>query len=108
MYLAVIILINGLQLFEINGDSYKNNFKVLKNQDINSSIVNSLIINAHKPSKLMCMYHCSLTSKCLTAVFSTKKGLLNNCFIYNRYFISNEIISSSNSILFEKKILSKY
>ena len=108
MYLAVILLVNGLLLVEINGDSQKNNFKVLKDKDINSSIANSLIFNAHKPSKLMCVYHCSLTSKCLTAVFSSKSGLLNNCFIYNRYFISNEVISSNSSILYEKKILSKY
>ena len=69
MYLNVILLISIMRFVQISGDTSANIFKVFKNQDTNSSIVNSLIFNVNKSSNLMCAYTCSSTSNCLTAVF---------------------------------------
>ena len=107
MYFAVILLTNILQLIEINGVTNGNNFKFSINQDVNSNIVATLIFNGKKSSSVMCANSCGMVSNCLTAVFR-KSGLSNNCFLYDRYFISDELISSSNSTLYEKKISGKY
>ena len=86
----------------ITADSVSNNFHILKNQDV-SSCGNDLIYEFFKQSRTMCISTCSLNSICFTAVFNYQNGLLRNCFIYNRYFNSSELIKSSTSTVYEKK-----
>jgi hypothetical protein len=54
----------------------------------------------------MCVAVCASESFCLTAVYNNQNGLLRNCFLYNRYFSSSELVSSSTSTFYQKKQIS--
>lgn len=106
MYLNFFGLISILRFVKINGSLNQNNFKVFYNKDINLNAPNSidyLILNANKPSKVVCLFSCHLSSSCFTAVFRNEKGLVKNCLLYNRYFDANELMESSYSVVYEKK-----
>ena len=59
-----------------------------------------------KQSRTMCVAVCASESFCLTAVYNNQNGLLRNCFLYNRYFSSSELVSSSTSTFYQKKQIS--
>ena len=82
----------------------KNDFKVLKNQDINVTVgESSLISSVYKPSRMQCMAVCSSNPNCKTAVYDNGQGRLTNCFTYNQYFKTSELIPSISEIVYEKK-----
>ena len=100
----MIIILVFLKLALINGESIQNYFKVLKDQGVNSTLGEpSLISSVFKPSRLTCPTSCSSNSNCTTAVYDNTKGIIRNCFLYNRQFSSNELISSTTMVLYEKK-----
>jgi hypothetical protein len=88
----------------ICGKGSQNDFKVLKNQDIAETAGESgFISNLYKPSRVQCMSICSENQNCKTAVYHKSQERLTNCFTYNRYFQTCELIPSSTGDVYEKK-----
>ena len=103
MLAVLVLLINIVERNKITGNSIGNDFKVLKNQDIYLDRFNRLISNVNKLTEAFCLSSCNSNSKCITSVFNTEISLINNCFLYNNYFHSDELIQSNSSIFFKKK-----
>jgi hypothetical protein len=97
-----------LATVESQGVTNQNDFKVLKNQDINMTVgESSLISSVYKPSRMQCMAMCSGNSNCKLAVYDKSQGRLTNCFTYSRYFKISELIPSSTGVIYEKKSTGK-
>ena len=93
------LLLLLLYIVSINSEA----FKVLKNRDVAKNFISiSLILDAKNLSKPLCLRKCISNKNCLTVVFNEKiEG--NNCFLFNRYFnTQNETIYSKYSSLNEK------
>ena len=100
----MILILVILKMALINGEAVQHDFRVLKDQGVDLVVSeSSLISSIFKPSRMKCMAACSSNSNCVTAVYDNSKGMVRNCFLYNRKFCSNELIPSTNSILYEKK-----
>ena len=100
----MILILVFLKMALINGEAVQHDFRVLKDQGVDLLVgESSLISSIFKPSRMQCMAACSSNSDCVTAVYDNSKGMVRNCFHYNRQFFSNELIPSTNSILYEKK-----
>jgi hypothetical protein len=109
MILIKIFLVNILLLVSIRTETIQNDFKVLKNQDINMTVgESSLISSFYKPSRMQCASICSANLNCLSAVHDKSRGSLMNCFTYNRYFNTSELIPSSTGVVYEKKFSKNY
>ncbi len=106
MILKHMFFINILLLAfdESQGVANHNDFRVLKNQNINMSVgESSLISSVYKLSRMQCMTFCSVNSNCKTTVYDNRQGNLINCFTYSRYFKTSELIPSSTGVVYEKK-----
>ena len=100
----MILILAFLKLASMNGESVQNDFKVLKDQGVSTLVgESSLISSIFKPSIMTCMASCSSNPNCITVVYDNSKGMVRNCFLYNRQFSSNELIQSTTSILYETK-----
>jgi hypothetical protein len=109
MIFIKIFLVNILLLVSIRTEAIHNDFKVLKNQDINMTVgESSLISSFYKPSRMQCANVCGATPNCLSAVHDKSRGSLMNCFTYNRYFNTSELIPSSTGVVYEKKLSKNY
>ncbi len=109
MILTKIFLVNILLLVSIRTETVQNDFNVLKNQDINMTVgKSSLISSFYKPSRMQCASVCSANPSCLSAVHDSSRGRLINCFTYNRYFNTSELIPSSKGVVDEKKLSKNY
>ena len=106
MVLIRMLLLSILRLLRcVRTDKIEHDFKVSQNQGLDlAGSEPCLISSVYKPSRMICMGSCNSDSECLTAVYDQSKGMIRNCFMYNRYFKSSELIPSSTSILYEKKI----
>jgi hypothetical protein len=105
MVLVRILILTILQFTCVNLETVQHDFKVSKDHGVD--ILGSetcLISNVYKSSRMTCMGSCNSNPECLTVVFDRNKGLIRNCFFYNRYFNSSEFILSSTSIVYEKKL----
>jgi hypothetical protein len=92
----------------ISTEAIQNDFKVFKKQDLNMTLsASSLISKFYKLSRMQCAGVCSANPNCKTAVFDHNQGRLMNCFTYNRYFKTSELIPSSTGVVYERKSLSK-
>ena len=103
----ILVLINVCcQLLSVvKTETVQHEFKVSKNQDINLTIgESSLISSVNKPSRMTYMATCNSNPNCLTAVYGNSQARITNCFIYSRYFKANELIPSSTSIIYEKRL----
>ena len=80
------------------------NFVISNNKGIRSDLANSaaLIISSKQPSKMRCLVAGNITWS-LTVVYDDTSTAINNCFLCNRYFTSNETIALTGFQLFEKK-----
>jgi hypothetical protein len=108
MILIKIFLVNILLLVSIRTEAIHNDFKVLKNQDINLTVGDSSLISSlYKPSRMQCASVCSANPSCLSAVHDSSRGRLMNCFTYNRYFSTSELIPSRTGVVYEKKSFCK-
>ncbi len=102
-------MVNILLLVSIRTETIQNDFKVLKNQDINMTVSESSLISSfYKPSRMQCANVCGANPNCLTAVHDNSQGRLMNCFTYNRYFNTSELIPSSTGVVYEKKLSKNY
>jgi hypothetical protein len=105
MILIKIFLVNILLLVSIRTEAIHNDFKVFKNQDLNMTVSESSLTSSfYKPSRMQCMSLCNTNANCLTAVYDNSQGKLMNCFTYNRYFSTSELIPSSTGVVYEKKL----
>ncbi len=83
-----------------------NEFKILKNQNANPIVAetySNLTLKLNKPAEMICIASCISNQECVSVVYDRKNILIQNCFLYNRYFNSSERIPSSTSNLYEKK-----
>ena len=55
-----------------------------------------------KTTDLACLASCNSKSECLTVIYD-RIQVITNCFMYNRYIKSSDLINSNNFILYEKK-----
>ncbi len=88
-----------------------NNFKILNNQVVNSTVAetcNNLISKENKLFRMLCIAACNSNQECVSVVYDKRSGLVENCFLYNRSFNSSEITQSSTSIIFEKEHTSAF
>jgi hypothetical protein len=109
MIFIKIFLVNILLLVSIRTETIQNDFKVLENQDLNMTVSEpSLISSFYKPSRMQCASECSANPNCLSAVHDNSQGRLMNCFTYNRYFNTSELIPSSTGVVYEKKLSKNY
>ena len=100
----MILILVFLKMALINGETVQHDFRVLKDQGVDLVVSeSSLISSIFKPSRMQCMAACSSNSNCVTAVYDHSEGMVRNCFLYNRQICSNELMPSTNSILYEKK-----
>ena len=83
-----------------------NEFRISKNQDVNPTVAetcNNLTLKSNKPVEMLCIASCSSNQECVSVVYDRRSGLIQNCFLYNRYLNTSERIPSSTSYLYEKK-----
>jgi hypothetical protein len=103
----IFLLLNLILQFIacISGSTVQNEFKLLKNQDVNATvrgIFNNVISKVNIPGKWLCIASCNLNQEYACVVYDKRNGLTENCFLYNRFFISSEKIESSTSTMYEK------
>ena len=79
---------------------YAELFCLTKNADTLDKMTsqNWLIENSITNSKMKCLARCSSCLSCLSAIFYSNQIL--NCYLYSKYFASNELIFSNSSNLF--------
>ena len=95
MFLKLIAL---MQVIAIKG----NNFDILINSDASASAFKfSLISKERVLSVISCLSTCSLNSNCLTVVYSTIEF---NCYWFNDHLDPSDIVASTSSNLYLKKI----
>ena len=105
MMILVLITVWCQLVSVVKTETVQHEFKVSKNQDTSMTIgESSLISSVYKLSRMTCMTICNSNPNCQTAVYDNSQERITNCFIYSRYFKANELIPSSNSIIYEKKI----
>jgi hypothetical protein len=83
-------------------NSINKKYFVEKNINVNTSVGQIWFIGSlTKRNKMLCMAECNLNDACYTVTFNT--NLNNNCFLYNKYFDSNETIQTISSDLYKKE-----
>ena len=90
----------------LTANSKGKDFDILKNQDVNSTVAatcNKLILKVNKPSEIFCIASCNSNSECVSVFYNNKNALIPNCFLYNKYFNSSELVPSNTAILYQKK-----
>ncbi len=99
----IVILIFILKFASIQAETFQHEFKVSKNQDVNINIVElNLISSLTKMADFLCVASCNSNSVCMTVVYDYRRGLINNCFLYNMKFHFSELVESSTTTLYEK------
>jgi hypothetical protein len=97
------ILFLILKFASIHAETFQHEFKVSKNQDVNINIVElNLISSLSKMVDLLCIASCNTNSVCMTVVYDYRRGLINNCFLYDMKFHFSELVESSTTTLYEK------
>ncbi len=94
-----------LQYVCVNPETVQHDFKVSKDQVVDLTASETCLISSvYKSSEMTCIGSCNSNLECLTVVYDQNKGITKNCFIYNRYFKSNELKPSSTSAAYEKNL----
>ena len=96
MYLILILsFLKFLAITAVELQSYE----IFKNQTVRSPA--NCISNIYEHSKVLCIASCNLNSQCVSGVYDI--GMIFNCFHYNKYFNSSEMIPLSTSEFYQKK-----
>ncbi len=86
-------------------ETVQHDFKVSKDQVIDLALSETCLISIlYKSSEIACIGSCNSNLECVTVVNDQTKGEIRNCFMYKRYFKSNELKPSSTSTVYEKKL----
>jgi hypothetical protein len=105
MVLTRILIVTILQFTCVYLEKVQNDFKVSKNQSIDlTASEKCLISSVYKSSRMTCMGSCNSNPECRTVVYNRNKGINSNCFFYNRYFDSSEMMVSNTSTVYQKKL----
>ena len=100
-----ILIIYDLKLVPITGEIIQNNFITFKNRGIDLTISDpDLISSSNKMSDLFCLLSCNSDQNCLTAIYHYSKEMATNCFTYNTYFRTSDLILSKASTVYAKKL----
>jgi hypothetical protein len=84
--------------------SLSSKYEIQMSQNVNSSIDPIFLIGSYKKlDKISCMIACNLNDECYTTTFISDQFPNQNCFLFGRYFSSNEIVASISSDLYSKK-----
>ena len=105
MVLIKILIFSILKLACTNLEKLQHDFKVSKNRSIDLAC---LISSICKSSRMTCMGSCNSNPDCVKVVFDQSKGINGYCFMYNRYFKSSDMMISSTSSVYEKKLCNYY
>jgi hypothetical protein len=109
MVLIKILIFSILKLACANLGKGQHDFKVSKNRSIDLAASEACLISSIcKSSRMTCMGSCSSNPDCVTVVFDQSKGINGYCFMYNRYFKSSDMMISSTSSVYEKKLGNYY
>jgi hypothetical protein len=107
--MKLTLFLNIFKLLAITANSItETNFHILKNQDINTTIaqtLNNLISKVYRKAEMFCIASCNSNIECTSVVYDSKIGMIHNCFLYNRYFDSSELVRSSTSNFYPKKLI---
>jgi hypothetical protein len=101
-----ILIVYALRIVVIKTTTVQNEFKMLKNEDVNSTVAetyNNLTLKLNKPVEMLCIASCNSNQECASVVYDRRSRLIQNCFLYRRYFNSSERIPSSTSTMHVKK-----
>jgi hypothetical protein len=105
MVLISILIITILQFAYVNPETVQHDFKVSKDQVVDFTASETCLISSvYKSSQIVCIGSCNSNLECRTVVYDQTKGIIRNCFMYNRYFKLNELKPSSTSTIYEKKL----
>jgi hypothetical protein len=100
-----ISILTFLQLSFVYLETIKHDFQVSQKHGIDLTVNKMCLISSfNKMADLLCLASCNVNQECLTVVFDQSKEINANCFLYNRYFQSNELIVSSTSTVYEKNL----
>ncbi len=94
-----------LQYVCVNPETVQHDFKISKDQVVDFTANETCLISSlYKSSEIACIGSCNSNLECRTVVYDQTKGIIRNCFMYNRYFKLNELKPSSTSTIYEKKL----
>jgi hypothetical protein len=86
MIFIKIITFSILKLACANLEKVQHYFKVSKNQSIDLAASEMCFLSSFNTmGDLLGLASCNFNQECLTVVFIQSKGLITNCFMYNRY-----------------------
>ena len=90
----------------IRTETVEHDYKVSKNHGLDMATSEKFLISSfYKPADLICLASCNSNPECLTIVYDQNQGMIRNCFMFNRYFNSSELIPLSTSNVYEKKLI---
>jgi hypothetical protein len=71
--------------------------------NVSSTINQNYLLKSSKQiDRLFCLAQCNLDDECMTTAYSNILSRFNNCFLYKKYFASNELTTSNGSNLYKK------
>jgi hypothetical protein len=109
MVSARILILTILQFICVNPETVQHDFKVSKNQSVDLTESETCLISSlYKSSEIVCIGSCNSNPECRTVVYDQREGMIRNCFMFNRYFKSSEMIHSITSSVYEKKVGNYY
>ena len=109
MVSARILILTILQFICVNPETVQHDFKVSKNQSVDLTESETCLISSlYKSSEIVCIGSCNSNPECRTIVYDQREGMIRNCFMFNRYFKSSEMIHSITSSVYEKKVGNYY
>ena len=81
-------------------------FMFVSNSAIRPDLVNStnLISSLKQTSKYFCLSACNLNPLCLTLTYMGN----DNCFLYNRYYNSTELMATTEDFYYAQKSKNKH
>jgi hypothetical protein len=80
-----ILIVYALRIVVIKTTTVQNEFKMLKNEDVNSTVAetyNNLTLKLNKPVEMLCIASCNSNQECASVVYDRRSRLIQNCFLF--------------------------
>ena len=104
--LTVLVIIKIISM--LTGLAFvQNKYSLQIDTSINtSSIKSTYLIEKYKASsKIMCLLQCNLIENCFSVAYN--QNSIANCFLYSKYFSSNELTPLKNTLFYSKECKAK-
>ena len=100
LIITIISMLKGLAFVQ-------NKYSLQIDTSINtSSIKSTYLIEKYKASsKIMCLLQCNLIENCFSVAYN--QNSIANCFLYSKYFSSNELTPLKNTLFYSKECKAK-